>query len=191
MIASFPLTASPEHERRPAEAEDRLGELDLADAGHTAAGEGGQQRESVDDSEDDEREPVAALRASPVTVQRVIARLAAEGIVEPRPGRGTFVAAPARAADAADLSWQEVALAGPALDTGGLDELLALARPGAIVLSTATWSPGCSPSPRWAPRSRAPRGGPAPGTVCPSRACPSCAHGSPAPPAAACPDTTS
>jgi len=91
------------------------------------------------------RELMAAHRASPVTVQRAIARLAAEGVVEPRPGRGTFVAAPARAADAADLSWQEVALAGPALDTGGLDELLALARPGAIVLSTGYMEPGLQP----------------------------------------------
>jgi DNA-binding transcriptional MocR family regulator len=85
------------------------------------------------------RELMASHRASPATVQRAIAQLTADGLVEPRPGRGTFVAARARAtagAARADLSWQEVALDGPALDTGGLDELLALAHPDAIVLSS-------------------------------------------------------
>src|SRR6478736_3022062 len=38
------------------------------------------------------RELMARHRASPVTVQRAIARLAQEGLVVPRPGRGTFVA---------------------------------------------------------------------------------------------------
>lgn len=91
------------------------------------------------------RELMAVHRASPVTVQRAIARLAGEGIVEPRPGRGTFVAAPAPGAAVADLSWQEVALAGPPVDTGGLDELLALGRPGAVVLSTGYMEPALQP----------------------------------------------
>ena len=53
----------------------------------------------------------ARHRASPVTVQRAITRLAAEGVVEPHPGRGTFVAAAAppdgalAGPDAPDLSW--------------------------------------------------------------------------------------
>jgi DNA-binding transcriptional MocR family regulator len=91
------------------------------------------------------RELMAAHRASPVTVQRAIARLAAEGVLEPRPGRGTFVAAARTAPAPADLSWQEVALAGPALDTGGLDELLALHAPGAVVLSTGYMEPALQP----------------------------------------------
>ena len=91
------------------------------------------------------RELMAVHRASPVTVQRAIARLAGEGIVEPRPGRGTFVAAPAPGAAVADLSWQEVALAGPPVDTGGLDELLALGGPGAVVLSTGYMEPALQP----------------------------------------------
>src|SRR6185312_12181058 len=37
------------------------------------------------------RELMAAHRASPLTVQRAIGRLAGEGLLEPRPGRGTFV----------------------------------------------------------------------------------------------------
>ena len=56
------------------------------------------------------RELMARHRAGPATVQRAIATLAARGLVEARPGRGTFVAA--RAAPAvADPSWQTVALA--------------------------------------------------------------------------------
>jgi len=51
------------------------------------------------------RELMRQHAASPVTVQRAIAALAAEGLVTPRPGRGTFVAAP-RASDAPpDLGW--------------------------------------------------------------------------------------
>ena len=47
------------------------------------------------------RELMREHGASPVTVQRAIAGLAAEGLVTPRPGRGTFVAAPPRARRAA------------------------------------------------------------------------------------------
>ena len=62
--------------------------------------------------------------ASPVTVQRAIASLAAEGVVVPRPGRGTFVAAPPASNGAADLAWQEVALGAPRVDSRALSELL-------------------------------------------------------------------
>ncbi len=90
----------------------------------------------------------ARHRASPVTVQRAITRLAAEGAVEPRPGRGTFVAAPppAGGAGAPDLSWQELALGGRSVDAGGLDELLELPAPGAIPLSTGYPDPALQPT---------------------------------------------
>jgi DNA-binding transcriptional MocR family regulator len=54
---------------------------------------------------------VERFQASPVTVSRAIALLAAEGLVVSRPGAGVF-RAPARPAPAApgDVSWQEVAL---------------------------------------------------------------------------------
>jgi DNA-binding transcriptional MocR family regulator len=83
------------------------------------------------------RELMARHRASPVTVQRAIARLAQEGLVVPRPGRGTFVAERAVVADdPPDLSWQAVALGTARGDGTGLGELLELPPPGAIPLST-------------------------------------------------------
>ena len=82
--------------------------------------------------------------ASMLTVQRAIAALAAEGVVEPRPGRGTFVAAQ-RVAPPADLDWQAVALGPSAVDAGGLDTLLALPAPGAIPLSTGYMDEGLQP----------------------------------------------
>ena len=92
------------------------------------------------------RELMRAHAASPVTVQRAIAALAAEGLVTPRPGRGTFVAAP-RARDAPpDLGWQEVALGGPGPGTGGLMELLALPPEGALALSSGYLDPALQPT---------------------------------------------
>jgi DNA-binding transcriptional MocR family regulator len=95
------------------------------------------------------RELMAAERASPVTVQRAVARLAGEGLLEPRPGRGTFVAAPAAAPAAAadrapDLSWQSVAL-GPRVDDAALQELVALPSAGAIPLSSGYLEPELQP----------------------------------------------
>ncbi len=95
------------------------------------------------------RELMARHRASPVTVQRALARLAGEGLVVPRPGRGTFVAeqrgAPAVAA-APDLGWQEVALADrPPLDASSLDQLLAHPPAGAIPLTGGYVHPDLQP----------------------------------------------
>jgi len=89
---------------------------------------------------------MARHRASPVTVQRAIARLAQEGLVVPRPGRGTFVAERAVFADdPPDLSWQAVALGTARGDGTGLGELLALPPPGAIPLSTGYLDPELQP----------------------------------------------
>jgi DNA-binding transcriptional MocR family regulator len=84
--------------------------------------------------------------ASPVTVQRAIAGLAAEGLVLPRPGRGTYVAAPAASDDPPDLAWQEVALGGPGPETRGLQELLALPPEGALALSSGYLDPALQPA---------------------------------------------
>ncbi|MFI6481869.1 PLP-dependent aminotransferase family protein [Nonomuraea sp. NPDC050663] len=60
------------------------------------------------------RELTEEHRVGPATVSRAIAMLAAEGLVVARPGSGTFVAPRRRASgnEAADTSWQAVALAG-------------------------------------------------------------------------------
>lgn len=75
-------------------------------------------------------------RLSPVTVQRAVARLVAEGLVEARPGQGTFVAAAASPPPAPDLGWQSIALGPGRGSTQALAELVALPSPGAISLST-------------------------------------------------------
>ncbi|MFD7631696.1 PLP-dependent aminotransferase family protein [Streptomyces sp. NPDC059851] len=68
------------------------------------------------------RELIARHGVGPVTVSRAIALLAAEGMVVTRPGSGTYVAArrrPGPEEGPADTSWQTVALAGRAFDSGG------------------------------------------------------------------------
>lgn len=83
------------------------------------------------------RELTARHQASPVTVARAVRRLVAEGVVETRPGMGTFVAAkrPA-AARPPDLSWQAVALGPRPAGEEALQALLAVPRPGVITLSS-------------------------------------------------------
>jgi DNA-binding transcriptional MocR family regulator len=93
------------------------------------------------------RQLMAVHRASPLTVQRAIGRLAGEGLVEPRPGRGTFVAAPPAARDGAapDLSWQSVALGARAVEEAALQELLAVPPAAAIPLSSGYLAPELQP----------------------------------------------
>ncbi|WP_371480684.1 PLP-dependent aminotransferase family protein [Kitasatospora sp. NBC_00315] len=69
------------------------------------------------------RDLIVRHGVGPVTVARAIALLAAEGVVVTRPGSGTYVAPrrPRPTADAPDMSWQAVALAGRDSDTGGSD----------------------------------------------------------------------
>ena len=97
---------------------------------------------------------MARHRASPVTVQRALAQLASEGLVVPRPGRGTFVAerdepgdtADLRSPRAPDLDWQEIALADrPPLPAASLDQLLAVGPPGAIALTGGYLAPDLQP----------------------------------------------
>ena len=92
------------------------------------------------------RELMREHGASPVTVQRAIAALAAEGVVVPRPGRGTFVAPPPARNGAPDLAWQEVALGVPRTDDGGLGELLAVPPEGTLALSSGYLDPLLQPT---------------------------------------------
>ena len=63
---------------------------------------------------------------SALTAQRVLSALSREGLIAVEPGRGSFVAAPARVADLADLSWQTAAL-GSRGETGSADAVTLLA----------------------------------------------------------------
>ena len=63
---------------------------------------------------------MGALSVSPVTVQHALDTLAREGVLEARPGQGTFVAArPEATPPPADLAWQSLAL-GPARASAGV-----------------------------------------------------------------------
>ena len=75
-------------------------------------------------------------RVSPVTVRRAMAGLTAEGVLDARPGQGTFVA-PARPAEAAeaDFGWQGLALGSARVSADAIMSLLTLPVPGAINLA--------------------------------------------------------
>jgi DNA-binding transcriptional MocR family regulator len=92
------------------------------------------------------RELMAIHRVGPATVQRAVAQLAARGLVEARPGHGTFVAAPRSATAAPDLAWQTVALGGARVAAAELDELLKPPPPGALVLSAGYLPPDLQPT---------------------------------------------
>ncbi|SCF36647.1 PLP-dependent aminotransferase family protein [Micromonospora saelicesensis] len=81
------------------------------------------------------RELTARHQASPVTVAEAIRQLAAEGLIETRPGRGTFVATPLDEPGVPDLSWQTVALGPRRFGQDEMQALLALTPAGTIPLS--------------------------------------------------------
>ncbi|GAA3456375.1 PLP-dependent aminotransferase family protein [Dactylosporangium matsuzakiense] len=82
------------------------------------------------------RELTARHQASAITVSRAIRALAAEGVLDTQPGRGTFVAARVPARGAPDLSWQSIALGPRPPGEDAMQALLAIPRPGAIPLSS-------------------------------------------------------
>jgi DNA-binding transcriptional MocR family regulator len=91
------------------------------------------------------RELTARHQASPVTVAGAVRRLVAEGLVEARPGKGTFVAGSfvgtgtgtgtGTAPHTPDLSWQTVALGPRPPGEQELQALLALPPAGAVPLT--------------------------------------------------------
>ncbi|MFF7730225.1 PLP-dependent aminotransferase family protein [Streptomyces sp. NPDC008001] len=97
---------------------------------------------------------VERFHASPVTVSRALAVLAAEGLVTTRPGAGAFRAAPPSApARLGDTSWQQVALSAEsaaeaiprAVDGTGVLTTLAEPPPGVIELSGGYLHPSLQP----------------------------------------------
>lgn len=79
------------------------------------------------------RELVAQYGASPVTVQRAMQQLTAAGLIESRPGVGTFVRA-RRPARAVDYGWQTGALGAPPTRGAGLSSTQRIVAPDAIGL---------------------------------------------------------
>ncbi|MFI7650595.1 PLP-dependent aminotransferase family protein [Micromonospora sp. NPDC049460] len=92
------------------------------------------------------RELTARHQASPVTVTEAIRQLAAEGLVEARSGRGTFVAAAPTRQPGADLSWQTVALGPRPRGEEDMQALLALPPSDAIPLSGGYLDPDLQPA---------------------------------------------
>ncbi len=82
-----------------------------------------------------------------MTVAAAIRALVNEGLVETRPGQGTFVAPRAAPPDRApDLSWQTVALGSRRSGEAELQALLATPPPGAIPLSGGYLEPELQPT---------------------------------------------
>ncbi|WP_369045361.1 PLP-dependent aminotransferase family protein [Sinomonas sp. P10A9] len=75
----------------------------------------------------------AQYGASPVTVQKAMSRLASAGLIESRPGVGTFVRA-ARTVRPADYSWQTAALGAPPSRIPTLSSTQRAVAPDAIAL---------------------------------------------------------
>nr|WP_055503597.1 PLP-dependent aminotransferase family protein [Nonomuraea pusilla] len=92
------------------------------------------------------REIMRRHNVSPVTVSRAIGLLAAEGRVVSRPGTGTFVARPAAGAgEAADLSWQTVALGDRVVDDRPVSALLTAPPDGVVPLTGGYLPPSLRP----------------------------------------------
>jgi len=82
------------------------------------------------------RELMSRYGAGPATVQKALSKLVGEGLVEARPGRGSFVAPRVGVVRAGgDLGWQAVALGERTVSAEGLEELLAVPEAGGIPLT--------------------------------------------------------
>lgn len=82
------------------------------------------------------RELMRTLQVSPVTVQRALDTLAQAGVIEARPGQGTFVREQQQTArPTSDFAWQCLALGSPRAGVGGLGALLAMPTPNTMALN--------------------------------------------------------
>ncbi|MEV1175366.1 PLP-dependent aminotransferase family protein, partial [Nonomuraea sp. NPDC049784] len=92
------------------------------------------------------REIMRRHNVSPVTVSRAIGQLAAEGRVVAKPGSGVFVTPQVTGGrDAADLSWQTVALGDRVVDGDSVATLLAGAAEGVVPLTGGYLRAGLRP----------------------------------------------
>ncbi|HEY2830925.1 MAG TPA: PLP-dependent aminotransferase family protein [Sporichthyaceae bacterium] len=91
------------------------------------------------------RELQKRFRVSALTTQRVLAALAARGLLVTRPGRGTFTAAAPTPGRALDPSWQVLALGARPELAVELDDLLAPVPAGTVSLVTAFLDPSLQP----------------------------------------------
>ncbi|MFF0657741.1 PLP-dependent aminotransferase family protein [Micromonospora tulbaghiae] len=107
--------------------------------GLVAAGAPGARLPSV-------RELTARHHVSPVTVAEATRQLVAQGLVETRSGRGSFVAARRDGRPARDLSWQTVALGPRRAGEEEMQALLALPPSGAIPLTGGYLDPDLQPA---------------------------------------------
>ena len=71
--------------------------------------------------------------ASPLTVQRAVQRLVAEGLIETRPGAGNYVASP-RVVTRADFGWQTTALGEARTDADAIGTTMAPVSPDTIAM---------------------------------------------------------
>ncbi|HEX8868310.1 MAG TPA: GntR family transcriptional regulator, partial [Lentzea sp.] len=88
---------------------------------------------------------MARHKASPATVQQAIQHLTAEGLVEVRPGRGSYIAQKTRPATQ-DLSWQAVALGQGRPGEDLVANLVAVPKPETIPLSSGYLDPDLQPT---------------------------------------------
>lgn len=78
---------------------------------------------------------MARHRVSPVTVRHAVATLVSEGLIDARPGHGTFVALRPAPAPRMDFGWQALALGAARASAEAIEGLLALPAPGAVNLA--------------------------------------------------------
>ena len=80
------------------------------------------------------REMMSELGVSPLTVRRAVKQLVAAGLIDARPGNGTFVADRRASVAAGDFGWQSLALGAADVNDEALRALLAAPSPGAVNL---------------------------------------------------------
>ncbi len=81
---------------------------------------------------------VRDLDVGPVTVQKALGALVAEGLVITRPGAGTFVARPTtRSTAGPDTAWQQVSLGVDPVDASAMQRICRVGDPGVLQLASA------------------------------------------------------